>query len=175
MQALPFETPTQIAALVLALVAGWFFGLATRSGGGRWRDRYQDEEVAHRTYRERADTQIRDDSRRIRELEAEVARLRGQTSVVPDAVPPRQASRSWFGWGRDNLARIRGVDATLEQRLNDTGIKTYAEIENLSPADEDLLEDAIGVRRGTVKAEAWREQAALLRAGNDEEHARRFA
>ena len=39
MQGLPFDTVTQFVALGITLVAGFFFGLAARSGRSKWRDR----------------------------------------------------------------------------------------------------------------------------------------
>ena len=82
MQDLPFQTPTQLAALALTLIAGWFLGLASRSGGAKWRARYHDEEIRHAGYRKDAEIELRDAAQRIRELEAENAALRGGAPVV---------------------------------------------------------------------------------------------
>jgi len=49
-----FTTTTQFAALALCLIAGWFFGLASSSGGKKWKARYAAEREAHGTYRSRA-------------------------------------------------------------------------------------------------------------------------
>lgn len=167
--ALPFETATQFAALGLTLVAGWFLGLASRSGGAKWRERYQDEELEHARYRDEAEE-------RIRLLQAEVKTLRGQ---VPAPVPalddkPGAAWRGWFGWGRDNLVRIKGIDEARAKRLNELGIKTYREIEKMAPADEAALEQRLELPAGTIAEQGWREQAALLAAGNETEHAAKF-
>src|SRR4051812_21853429 len=116
MHGLPFDTATQFLALALTLFAGWLFGLASRGGGGKWRERYQDEELRHRSLRNRVETEQGENLRRIRELEAEAARLRGRTVEGVTAGEP--GWRGWFGWGRDNLARIRGVDTGREQQLN---------------------------------------------------------
>ena len=172
MQGLPFDTATQFAALGLALFAGWLFGLASRSGRGKWRDRYQDEELRHRTFRTSAEATQGENLRRIRELEAEVARLRSRTVEGVGAHEP--GWRGWFGWGRDNLARIRGIDTTREQLLNEGGIKTYRDVEKMSLEDEAVLEQRLGMGKGAIAAANWREQAALLRAGDEDEHARRF-
>lgn len=169
--ALPFETATQLAALGLTLVGGWFLGLASRSGGAKWRERYQDEELEHARYRDEAEA-------RIRAQDAELKTLRGQppapAPVVDAEDGPGGAWRGWFGWGRDNLARIKGVDEARERRLNELGIKTYREIEKLAPDDEAALEQRLDVPAGTIGEQGWREQAALLRAGNEREHAERF-
>ena len=83
--------------------------------------------------------------------------------------------RGWFGWGRDNLSRIRGIDEARERRLNELGIKTYREIEKMTADDEASLEARLEMEKGTIANEQWREQAALLRAGNEDEHAKKFA
>jgi transposase-like protein len=82
MPGLPFDTSTQLVALALTLLAGFFFGLAARSGRSKWRDRYQDEELRHRTYRDETGAELREAQRRLRELEAENARLRAATVPV---------------------------------------------------------------------------------------------
>jgi predicted flap endonuclease-1-like 5' DNA nuclease len=167
--ALPFETGTQVAALALTLVGGWFLGLASRSGGAKWRERYQDEELEHARYRDEAEA-------RIRELQAEL-RAAGRAplpSTIAEDDAPGGGWRGWFGWGRDNLARINGIDEAREKRLNELGIKTYREIEKLAPADESALEQRLDIAQGTIGEQGWREQAALLRAGNDREHGERF-
>ena len=173
--ALPYETLTQFAGLALALLGGWFLGLATAPGGGKWRDRYQDEEIAHARFRHEADEEIRAKSKRIRELEAELAKTDRGVPVAAAASEPGAGWRGWFGWGRDNLARIRGIDETREKRLNELGIKTYREIEKMTAEDEAALEQRLGLAAGTIGSEGWREQAALLGAGNEDEHTRRFA
>lgn len=166
---LPFETATQFAALGLTLVAGWFLGLASRSGGAKWRERYQDEELAHARYRDEAEE-------RIRALQAEVKTLRGQVPAAAAVVDdkPGAAWRGWFGWGRDNLVRIKGIDDARARRLNELGIKTYREIEKMAPADEAALEQRLELPAGTIAEQGWRAQAALLAAGNETEHAARF-
>jgi hypothetical protein len=85
MPGLPFDTATQLVALALTLVAGFFFGLAAHSGRSKWRERYQDEELRHRTYRDETGTELREAQRRLRELEAENTQLRG--SVSPRPIP----------------------------------------------------------------------------------------
>jgi predicted flap endonuclease-1-like 5' DNA nuclease len=169
--ALPYETLTQFAGLGLALLGGWFLGLATAPGGGKWRDRFHDEEAEHARYRDEASEEIRAKTRRIRELES-LARAPAVGAAA--AAEPGAGWRGWFGWGRDNLARIRGVDEAREKRLNELGIKTYREIEKMTPDDEAALEQRLDLGKGAIAKEEWREQAALLRLGNEDDHSKRF-
>lgn len=188
MQDLPFQTPTEFVALALTLIAGWFFGLASAPGGRKWKERYQDEEVASAAYRHQAETDLKEANRRIRELEQERDALRADldraeaapaeapaAAAVADSSEPGAGWRGWFGWGRDNLSRIRGIDEARETRLNELGIKTYREIEKMTADDEAALEARLELPKGEIAKEEWREQAALLRAGNEDEHGRRFA
>ncbi|UZK66054.1 hypothetical protein [Sphingomonas sp. M1-B02] len=101
MTELPFHTPTQLVALALTLFAGWLFGLASSSGGRKWRERYQAEELAHSTARSRAEDDLRDANQRIRELEAENGRLArlldastpAAVEVAPSPVVPDETRR----------------------------------------------------------------------------------
>lgn len=83
MQGLPFETLTQFAALGLTLIGGWFLGLASASGGRKWRERYYEEELANVGYRDQASSDLRENARRIRDLEAENAKLRAAAPTAP--------------------------------------------------------------------------------------------
>lgn len=179
-----FSTPTQFAVLALCLVAGWLFGLASHPGGKKWKERYRTQEAEFKTTREGLTTR----DARIKELERErdeALRHRGTatatTAAVGTAATATAASSStsrgggFFGWGRDNLSRIHGIDEPTEQALRSEGIKTYAAIEALTPADEAALEDRLGFGRGRIAQQQWREQAAMLREGHDDEHSRRWA
>jgi hypothetical protein len=53
-----FTTPTQYAALAIALVAGWLFGLASHPGGRRWKQRYAEERDAHALTRKESDARV---------------------------------------------------------------------------------------------------------------------
>ncbi|WP_431469791.1 hypothetical protein [Sphingosinithalassobacter sp. LHW66-3] len=190
MPELPFQTPTEFVALALTLIAGWLLGLASAPGGRKWKQLYQDEEVAHAGYRHQAETDLREANQRIRELESERERLQkslDEAQAAPPSAPAASADavsetdsepgagwRGWFGWGRDNLARIKGIDEAREQRLNELGIKTYREIEKMTADDEAALEQRLEVEKGTIADQEWREQAAMLRAGNDDEHGQRY-
>lgn len=53
-----FTTPTQYAVLALCLIAGYIFGLASRSGG-RDKARLREVEAEHAAYRRDADARVR--------------------------------------------------------------------------------------------------------------------
>jgi predicted flap endonuclease-1-like 5' DNA nuclease len=178
---MPFDTPTEFVALVLALIAGWFLGMATRSGGRKWRDRLRETEAANAEYRKTSARELDEARSRIRTLETENVELTRRTATAAPvaasaaATSPATATRhGWFGWGRDNLARIRGVGEPGEKMLNQLGIKTYREIETMSPEEEAALEQRMNLARGTIAQEGWREQAAMLRDGDEDRHGHRF-
>jgi predicted flap endonuclease-1-like 5' DNA nuclease len=176
-----FQTPTQFAVLALLLFAGWLFGLASSSGGKKWKQRFRDEEAAHKAYRTEVATDLKARDARLHEVEAErdrlakAAPLAGTTAATATGVAAGSGQGGgFFGWGGDNLSRIRGIDADLERALGQRGIKTYRSIENLTEADERALEEDLRLRPGTIDHDQWREQAALLREGRDDDHRGRW-
>lgn len=180
-----FQTPTQFAVLALVLLAGWFFGLASSSGGKKWKQRFRDEEAAHKGYRAEIADDIKTRDARLHEVEAERDRLRKEHAAAATAAAATATTAAatptdtghgggFFGWGRDNLSRIQGIDPDLEGVLNARGIKTYRSVENLTEADERALEEDLRLRPGTIEHERWREQAAMLREGHDDDHRSRW-
>ncbi|WP_230769413.1 hypothetical protein [Sphingomonas sp. Leaf4] len=175
-----FQTPTQFAVLALLLLAGWLLGLASSSGGKKWKQRFRDEEAAHKAYRAEVAADLKTRETKLREVEAERDRLTRERGTATAATATAAASAShgtgsgFFGWGRDNLSRIRGIDPDLETALGQRGIKTYKAIENLTEADERALEDDLRLRPGTIDTERWREQASMLREGHDDDHRSRW-
>lgn len=88
---------------------------------------------------------------------------------------PAEPAKSWFGTGkRDDLARIRGVGDVMNTRLFGLGVTSYHDIVHLSAEDEMALEQRLGIPAGLIARDQWREQAALLNAGNETEFADRF-
>jgi len=173
-----FTTPTQFAVLALCLIAGWLFGLASHPGGRKWKERLHAAEAEHAAYRTDADA-------RIRTIEAERDRLAtvgaASHSTAASAVAPAGAAatgggiKGFFGWGRDNLARIRGIGPDVESRINGEGIKTYHQVETMSPEDETELEKRLALPPSTIADQKWREQAAMLREGREDDHGREYA
>ena len=192
MQDLLFETPTQYAVLALMLVAGWLFGFASAPGGRKWKRLYRKGEAANARLRDTHEHEMREANARIHALEAERDEAHRKLAAA-GAVGAAGASaasmeslindedrtsgsrwRGWFGWGRDNLSRIDGIDEVCERRLNGHGIKAYREVEALTAEDAADLEDRLGLKRGTIAEQDWREQARMLRDGEEGANGARF-
>jgi len=83
--------------------------------------------------------------------------------------------KAWFSAaGYNDLTQMRGIDGVLSTRLFGLGVTRFADLEKLSAVDEMALEQRLNVPVGFIAREQWREQAALLRAGNVAEHSHRF-
>ncbi|MCA1198221.1 hypothetical protein K9B35_09605 [Sphingomonas sp. R647] len=78
-----FTTPTEWAALGFTLIAGWFFGLASSSGGKKWKRQLEDAELNYASARDRDDAELRAAQDRIRELERELRDARPAPSAAP--------------------------------------------------------------------------------------------
>lgn len=183
-----FTTPTQFAVLLLLLVIGWLFGLASHPGGRKWKQSYRDEQAARASDLAERDVRIKQLEVRNAELVAERDRLRTAPPVA--AVAPAAAGlaaataaddltpekkRGWFDWKRDNeLTRLRGVDGDLAGRLNAQGVNSYADLAGLSDQDELALEGLTELPAGYFQRERLREQARLLADGRTEDHERMF-
>lgn len=83
-----FTTTTQYAALAIALIAGWLFGLASHPGGRKWQQRYADEREVHSASRRDLDARLAEANARIKELEAENARLGRAAPVTAATIAP---------------------------------------------------------------------------------------
>ncbi|WP_260597995.1 hypothetical protein [Sphingomonas endolithica] len=95
---------------------------------------------------------------------------------TPDVVPAAEpATKSWFRNGHTaDLERIRGIDHALKTSLFALGVTRYQDITEMSAVDEMALEQRLSLPVGTITREQWRDQAELLQAGRDTEHAERF-
>jgi predicted flap endonuclease-1-like 5' DNA nuclease len=291
-----FSTPSHFVVLALIAFGFWMVGLASRSGGRKWREMYEQEAEDFSVYRTDADDKIRAANRRIGELEhdnaaldrahaesaATIAALEARLktpepaapTVVPEPAPPEPVpvepvavapvlpqplyvpaaaepvaatplpepaepepvaevplepvepvtealsepvapepvaealpepvaevveapategplpitaptptpafapavpEKAWFGAaGYNDLTQVRGIDTVLSTRLFGLGVTRFADIEKLSAEDEIALEQRLNVPAGFIAREQWRDQAALLRAGNTAEHQTRF-
>jgi predicted flap endonuclease-1-like 5' DNA nuclease len=165
----PEFTTNQWAILFLVLVLGWLLGLISRSGGKKWKRAYEAERDA------RADEQAELEAARARIAEIEAA-TPATTTVVEEPVTAAApvTTTETLDLTRDDLARIRGIGAAGERRLNEEGIYRYADITGLTPAEEAELEQRLGADEGYIEQEQWREQAALLESGQIDQHRATF-
>lgn len=100
----------------------------------------------------------------------------GEAPAPIGAAEPEMPSKGWFASSaRDDLTRLRGIDPVLNTRLFGLGVTRFEDVEKLSAEDEMALEQRLALPVGYVAREQWRTQAALLRAGQDAEHAAHFA
>ncbi|MDP1025715.1 hypothetical protein Q5H91_00675 [Sphingomonas sp. KR1UV-12] len=110
-----FTTPTQFAVLGLVLVAGWLLGLASHSGGRKWKERYAAEREAHAAARRDADARVAEVERRHAELERErVVPAPATPTAAPARTRPLAAARpaypagerrGWFDWNGTRTVR----------------------------------------------------------------------
>ena len=199
-----FTTSSQLIVLILLFFGGLVLGLGLHPGGKKWRKRFKDESGHYAQFRRDADKQLGEANRRIAELEREKAALEARegasgtpgdvpvppapqaplvpapaadTPLVapePDAVPDAPRN-NWFSIGsRPDLGRIRGIDAALKTSLFGLGMTRFEDIVDLSAEDEMALEQRLALPAGYITREQWREQAALLRDGQEALHAERF-
>jgi predicted flap endonuclease-1-like 5' DNA nuclease len=165
---MPEFTTNQWAILFLVLVLGWLLGLISRSGGKKWKRAYEAERDA------RIDEQRALETAHARIVELENARPAvvapvAVAPVAPVATTPLETT-SKLDLTRDDLSRIRGVGTAGQRRLNDEGIYRYADITGMTTEEEAALERKLGADEGYIEQERWREQAALLADGRDEDH-----
>ncbi|MFZ5796118.1 MAG: hypothetical protein ACRCS5_16120 [Sphingomonas sp.] len=99
----------------------------------------------------------------------------GEPTEIAAATPDTGSKDNFVGTPHDALTRIRGIDEALQARLSDVGIVRFEDLEKLSAQDEMALEQRLSLPVGYVAREQWRPQAALLRAGQNADHAAHFA
>ena len=162
MPAMDFTT-NQWIILALVLLLGWVLGLASRSGGARWKR----EAAEERRRADAADARIAASNARIAELERELGNR--------DVGPATAASIGAAAGGRlDDLSLIRGIGRTGETRLNDLGYHRFGQIASLSDHEAAEVEGRLGADPGTIAREEWREQAALLAKDGEGAHRARY-
>ena len=101
--------------------------------------------------------------------------LEAEPAEIATAAPDPASTDRFVPTPRDALTRIRGIDDALQARLSDLGIVRFEDLEKLSAQDEMALEQRLSLPVGYVAREQWRPQAALLRAGQNADHAAHFA
>ncbi len=73
---------------------------------------------------------------------------------------------------RDDLQRISGINAEVENQLNMQGVTRFGHIASWTAADTDRFNQLLGTP-GRVTRENWIEQASILAKGGETEFARR--
>lgn len=142
-------TVNQLVVLALVLVLGWLLGLASRSGGRK----YREEAERERARADAAEARIAASNTRIAELER---------NQPPIGVGTAGAVAAAAKGGRDDLSLIRGIGHQGEVQVNDAGIHRFAQLAGLSDQDAAALEGRLGAQPGTIAREEWREQAETL-------------
>jgi predicted flap endonuclease-1-like 5' DNA nuclease len=64
---------------------------------------------------------------------------------------------------KENLTEINGIGPYIEQKLNNIGIYTYAQISNLSQRDIELITEMIDFFPGRIERDNWVGQAKSLK------------
>ncbi len=72
----------------------------------------------------------------------------------------------------DDLKLIRGVGVLIEKRLNDLGVRRFADIAAWTDEDVQRISTALDFK-GRIESENWVEQARILAAGGQTEFSRR--
>jgi predicted flap endonuclease-1-like 5' DNA nuclease len=106
---------------------------------------------------------------------------------APPVSPPAVADRAAFAHqpatavpirpseppARDNLQRIGGISAEIEQKLNGLGVARYSQIAQWSPAEVERIDKALQLG-GHISRGNWIEQAHILSRGGDTAFSREF-
>jgi predicted flap endonuclease-1-like 5' DNA nuclease len=100
----------------------------------------------------------RDSAQRIAALEAEVQRLRAVPAV--DVAAARSAGFASIK-GPDDLEIVEGIGPKIAELLNNAGVKTFAQLAAMSPAQIQPILDAAGPNYRIADPETWPDQADL--------------
>jgi len=79
---------------------------------------------------------------------------------APAPVPAPAASDG------DTLTTLKGVGPKVAAKLNDLGIRRFADLAALSPEQAAAIDAEMGNFKGRMERDRWQEQAALLAAGD---------
>ena len=154
-------TPNEIALLVIALLIGLLLGLIM-SGRGKYKRYWREEQLAHAQA-------VKDRDARLTASQERIAELERQSVPAHGGAAPGTIQRAH---DRDDFSRIRGITPQDEIALNEAGYHRYDQIAAISAEQEAELETRMGLKRGVISREEWREQARLLDTRTDHGHAR---
>lgn len=103
-------------------------------------------------------------------VEAQQHKAAEEAAEATDTAPARSASPSpatkTGGSGGDDLTRIKGVGAKLDELLASLGVTSFAQIAAWSDADIDRIDAQLGRFQGRIRRDSWVEQAKLLAEGD---------
>jgi septal ring factor EnvC (AmiA/AmiB activator) len=129
-----FTSPSQYVVLALCLLAGFFLGLAARSGR-KWQKRYVTERDAHAVTRRDAEARLTANEARTRELEAGHGRLAQADARIAELEREREAHAAELAREREavSLAHARTADLDRENgQLRSSA--TVAPVASVAPA-----------------------------------------
>lgn len=168
--------PFILIALVVLVVAVWFFAKANRKAkviddGSLKRDVL--DEGAERARRNQA---LIDAAPAVVKptLEPVAAVAQPAPAPAPQPVPAPAAPPAPAPAAADDLARIKGVGPKLVALLGELGVTSYAQIAAWTDADVARIDAQLGRFAGRITRDQWIEQAKMLAAGDEAGFTERF-
>lgn len=168
--------PFILIALVVLVVAVWFFAKANRKAkviddGSLKRDVL--DEGAERARRNQA---LIDAAPAVVKPAPEPVAAVAQPAPAPapQPVPAPAAPPAPAPAAADDLARIKGVGPKLVALLGELGVTSYAQIAAWSEADVARIDAQLGRFAGRITRDQWIEQAKMLAAGDEAGFTERF-
>ena len=168
--------PFILIALVVLVVAVWFFAKANRKAkviddGSLKRDVL--DEGAERARRNQA---LIDAAPAVVKPAPEpvAAVAQAAPAPAPQPVPAPAAPPAPAPAAADDLARIKGVGPKLVALLGELGVTSYAQIAAWSEADVTRIDAQLGRFAGRITRDQWIEQAKMLAAGDEAGFTERF-
>lgn len=168
--------PFILIALVVLVVAVWFFAKANRKAkviddGSLKRDVL--DEGAERARRNQA---LIDAAPAVVKPAPEPVAAVAQPAPAPapQPVPAPAAPPAPAPAAADDLARIKGVGPKLVALLGELGVTSYAQIAAWTDADVARIDAQLGRFAGRITRDQWIEQAKMLAAGDEAGFTERF-
>jgi predicted flap endonuclease-1-like 5' DNA nuclease len=91
----------------------------------------------------------------------------GPSSVAATIAPPSATPLP-----ADDLTLLRAIDPQLQARLNQLGVRRFADVAGWTTTDVDRINTALGMK-GRIEHENWIEQAQILAKGGETFYSRR--
>ncbi|WP_425409974.1 50S ribosomal protein L21 [Hyphococcus sp.] len=80
---------------------------------------------------------------------------------------PKAEAKPAAAGGKDDLKKLSGVGPVLEEKLNDAGVTSFAQIAAWGPKDIEEFDEKLSFK-GRIEREGWVEQAKELAKGEKE-------